>query len=1059
MKNFIPKKMRLGAIFLLFGLGCFSLAQSQITVKGIVVDETKFPLPGVNITLKGAVKGTLSDLKGEFSIEAPNEEAVLYFSFDGYISREIAVGNQTNLIVTLQESSKELNEVVVVGYGTQRKSHLTGSISKIKSESFADAPVSSIEHALQGRIAGVNIQNITSEVGVAPEIRVRGMGSISASNAPLIVIDGYPVVDGLEFVDMQDVESIEVLKDAASAAIYGSRGANGVIIVTTKSGDIKKPKYSVKAFSGFKTPYKLHDMISAKEYVSMIQNEMRLGEEYYGAGNYLYKLTTAERSWGSIDNYTDWQREGLRNVALINNVQLSISGGTKEVKYYLSGSYTGDQGVMINNSFQKFNLRAKMDATLSKYVSAGLNIAPSYTQRETPSTNFIDFYRTYSWLPVKHTEATSEITGQPVGSYAHGRHFNNKYYTDPETGEIFQSSPWGTANNNPRAVMDNEKRLQNDYRTTANAYLTINIIKGLEFKTSNGFYIQYQDKDIYHNADAKSDGDANFATYNNKLYLDLLSENTLNYNTIIGKHEISALLGFTANMTTIKTVGIKGIGFPTDYVPTINAATGFVIEEANNLGEIERKTFTLKEKEALISVLGRVNYSYGDRYLFSASLRTDGSSKFGPENQFGWFPSVAVGWRPSEEAFLKDVNWISQLKLRASYGVTGNNDIVNYAAYDKLSPANYVFGTSGTLTPGLANTSDVLGNKAISWEQTDEYNCGFDFGLFNGRINLTFDYYYAITKSLLYSESALAITGYNKFWNNIGKVRNRGVEIELNTVNIKTKKFEWQTSINIAHNNNRLLELSSGQSELISKGERNEQYIAIVGQPSIQYYGFKTTGIWQTQEEIDAGPVYLEGKTVVPGTLKVEDYYEDGMIDNLDRQALGSPFPDFTWGMTNIFKYAGFELSILLQGSQGGKIFNGDGYYQETKRINKAFTENRWISPDYPGDGKTPHYANANGMLWEYTDYLLEDASYMSLRDVSLSYKFDSKILQKIRISSLRLYASGQNLLYVMGKGYRGINPEARRTSEWYQNPLISGYQRGSFPLQRTVTIGLELNF
>ena len=843
-----------------------------------------------------------------------------------------------------------------------------------------------------------------------------------------------------------------MLKDAASAAIYGSRGANGVILITTKSGNISKAKYSVKVFTGFKQAYKLHDLMDSHDYVRMLYNEEALG----GASP-----TVSEKAWLCIDNHTDWQREALRSVANITNAQFSVSGGKKEAKYYISGSYTGDDGIMINSRYDKFNVRAKVNATLSKYVEIGINMAPSYTKRESPATNFIDFYRTYSWLPVRHTDATAALTGQPVGSYAHGRHFNNLDYTDQD-GNVFTASPWGTNNNNPRCVMDNERRTTQDYRLNTSAYININIVKGLVFRSQNGFYVQYRDNDTYHNANAKSDGDANYALYSNRLRTDLLTENTLSYNATWDKHEFGAMAGFTANKVWTTTAGIKGTGFPTDYIPTINAATDIVITENDGT----RRTYTLKEAELLLSVLARVNYSYGGRYLASVSFRADGSSKFGPENQWGFFPSVSLGWRMSEEEWLKDQSWLNQLKLRGSWGVTGNNDIVNYAAYDKLNAANYTFGSSNTLVAGLANTGSVLGNRRISWEQTNEFDVGFDLSMFKTRVNLSVDYYYSITRSLLFQQPALAITGYTNYWNNIGKVRNQGVEIELTTYNIKNKRLEWQTQINLSTNNNRLLALGDGSERLLSYGERSEVYAAQVGGPSIQYYGYRTNGIWTSQEEIDdflagrpATDVFLVGKTVVPGTLKVVDRDGNGIIDAYDRDVLGSPFPTLTWGMTNTFTFYGFDVSFMLQGVAGVTVLNGDGYYQETKKINKAYTANRFISAEHPGDGKTPTFANGNGMAWELTDYLLQNASYGALKDVTIGYRFNKKQLRPIHLNTIRLYFSAQNLAYVWGKSYKGINPESRYTSNQYSSPLIDGYQRGGFPIQRTYTVGVEIGF
>jgi TonB-linked SusC/RagA family outer membrane protein len=463
-----------------------SMGISQITIKGVVSDKNHEPLIGVSVKLQGTNTGTITDFNGKYSINVPNGKSVLSFSYIGYKTVQKTIEQAATLDVLLEEDTHNIDEIVVVGYGVQKKSHLTGSVSKYKDEKIGELAVSRLDQALQGKIAGVSIQNTTSEAGAAPQIRVRGMGSISASNEPLVVVDGYPVAEGLAFVDMNDVESVEVLKDAASSAIYGSRGANGVILVTTKSGDITKAKYSIKAYTGFKTVYKLHDLMSANEYVDMLLDDQSKG----GTGP-----STAELAWKCIDNYTDWQREGLRDVARITNAQFSVSGGKKEAKYYVSGSYTGDDGIMINSKYDKYNFRAKLDATLSKNVDFGLNISPSYSKKETPATNFIDFYRTYSWLPVRHTAATAAITGQPIGSYAHGRHFNNKDYTDAD-GNVFTASPWGTSNNNPRCVMDNESNFTNDYRITTSAYLNIRLAKGLEFKTSNGYYVQYRENNI-----------------------------------------------------------------------------------------------------------------------------------------------------------------------------------------------------------------------------------------------------------------------------------------------------------------------------------------------------------------------------------------------------------------------------------------------------------------------------------------------------------------------------------------------------------------------------------
>lgn len=1030
---FIHSKWQLLMLLLLFGSPLLLKAQS-IVVTGEVVDNDKLPLIGVSVSIKGTTNGTITDLDGKYSFSVPNSKVTLVFSFIGFVAKEVVVNERSIINVVLTEDVKLLDEVVVVGYGVQKKSHLTGSISKVKTDDLVDISASRIDQALQGKIAGVQINNTTSEAGAAPQIRVRGMGSISASSEPLVVVDGFPVADGLAFVEMSDVESIEVLKDAASAAIYGSRGANGVILITTKQGSVKKPKYTFKASWGVKDTYKLHSIMSAKEYTDERENNLFLNGK---------TLSASEESWRYINNETDWQDEGLR-AAMMKNYQLSVSGGSKEIKYFVSANYTGDEGIMVNSNYEKMGIRAKIDADLNKSVSIGININPSYSIRERPSTGFIDFYRTPSWLPVRHTAETSALTGKPIGTYAHGGDFNNATYTR-EDGTTFVASPWATSNHNPRSLLDNDERSQTDYRLQTSTYVDVKLAKGLTFRTSNGFFVTYMNSEQYVNKDTKKEGDTNQGTYKNRLYIDLLTENTLNYSqTFNKKHEISALAGFTAQRSKTTTAGIVGTAFPTDYIHTLNAATAFSLDE----------TYTFKEEEALMSVLGRFNYSYADKYLLSTSARTDGSSKFGPNNRWGWFPSISFGWRASEELFFKDISWINQLKLRASWGLTGNNDIENYAHTDKLLAANYSLGSSnGTVSPGLANTTSVLGNRSIGWEQSSEYNMGLDFSVLNNRITLAAEYYYSETVAMLFKQSALAFTGYTEYWNNIGNVRNKGWEFELSTRNIITKNFTWETSFNLSTNSNQLLDLGGDQRQ-INKGERNESYLSQVGQKAIQYYGFKSIGVWNSNEEILNNPSHAEDK---PGGLRVQNINGDDQITDADRVVIGDPFPDFTWGMTHTLRYGNFDLSIMMQGVQGIDVLNGDGYYNETKKYNRKYTNNQWINAENPGDGRTP-YQNV-GIKWEMTDYMIEDGSFWAIRDIILGYKLPKKQIKKMKINGLRFYASAQNLYYHFAKNYRGINPEARFTTNQYASPLVEGYQRGGFPMQRTFTFGIDINF
>lgn len=1052
-KNYLLKSLLLLSVLL---IGTAAAHAQKLTVRGVVSDA-EGPLIGVSVVVKDPPPvGTATGIDGSYSITVPSEESVLVFSYVGYKKVEIKVGKQTTINVKMEADAATLDEVVVVGYGVQKKSHLTGSISKIGGEVLADRPVSDIATALQGQIPGLSINNTTSEVGVAPSIRVRGTGSISADSSPLVIIDGYPVPDGLQTLNPSDIQSIEILKDAASAAIYGSRAANGVIMVTTKSGASDKPRYSVKLYQGVKYAYKLHDMLSATEYY-----QWQLREE--GLGGPAAKMQDKAAAWIEQNlGSTDWQREGLRDVASVTNAQFSVQGGKRDIRYYSSASWTRDQGIMLQNQVQKVTFRTKLDANLSKSVTFGVNVSANYQKAERPRNNFIDFYRTPSFLPVYHNALSSALTG--YSGFARGSHFNQMIlpigdpdeYGNPtyyEGSDKKGVSPFNSANNNPRSVMANTTRWSESFQGLANIYLTVDICKGLQFKTSNGVNMRYRPQYSYANKNALKDGTASEATFNSMLYIDLLSENTLNFNRTFGRHDLDILAGYTAESTRVQNVALAGTGFPTDNIQTLNAATIFKLASENNGNGTGTGTFRYPNK-VLESYLGRLSYSYDGRYLLSASIRLDRSSLFAKGQRNAWFPSVSVGWRISEEQFMKEQKVFSNLKLRASYGVTGNNNIDYDAALEVLSAANYPTGDgNGSLRPGAANISTTLANANITWEQTDEYNFGLDAGFVDNKIALTVDGYYSVTRALLFEQPTQSFTGFQSFWNNIGRVRNAGVEIQLDTRQINHKKFEWSTNVNFSLSRNKLLEIG-GEKQVITPGERSESYIARVGEPLIQYYGFKALGVWNNAEEIAANP-HFSGD--VPGGLRLWDADGNGSLNDGDRVALGNPYPDFTWGMTNNFRIGNFDISFLLQGVQGVTVFNGDIFYNESHKYNRAYMKNRWVSDAHRGDGKTPYGKTGYNLM--LTDLGLQDASYLCLRNLTVGYTLPKKAARKIGLSSLRFYLTGNNLLYIWSDDYKGINPESRMTSSQYSSPMIDGYQRGGFPLTSSVTFGIDLNF
>lgn len=953
----------------------------------------------------------------------------------------------------------------MIGYGVQKKSSLTGAIVKYKNQNLDEAPVSRIDQALQGKIAGLNVQNVSSEAGAAPRINIRGISSLNAGGSPLIVIDGLPVPDGLSFLNPADIESIEVLKDAASASIYGSRGASGVILVTTKRGVTNKPKYNFKYSAGQKKDYMRYDIMTTTEYVGMLFDEMLLKTKDTSVVQSTNVVADGDRASYIIESLlrkgesTDWQSQCLRP-GQFSNLQLSASGGSKEIRYFVSGGYQTDGGMQYKSNYDKLNIRTRIDADLSKKVKLTVNVNPSYAKKVSPSQNFTNFWRSPTWLPVEHTDLTAamvntnpQYAGILAGDFAHPRHFSGLKYTGTmPDGTTWTSpttsNPSGSAQQNPRSDILRSDITSNEYRLQSSAELSVELMKGLIFKTMGANLINYTNGLSFYEREFSSEGSNNIGVFINNKYTDLLSENTLNYVKSSKKHDVAMLLGFTSQTTKIQNQQTTGIDFPSDDIRTLNSASQ--IDKTGTTG--------INNQIGLLSYLGRVNYAYDDKYLLSVSYRTDGSSYFASGKKWGKFPSVSGGWVISKEKLFRNIDWLTTMKLRSSFGVSGNNRIVDFAFLDLLYGANYTYGSgTGVTSPGLVSSSSYLSNPNITWESTNQHNYGLDLALFRNRVSLTLDVYKSETDRLLLQQSAMAFTGVPQFWNNLGKLENKGFELELTTRNFQKKDFIWTTSANISHNKNKLLQLGT-EAFLLNQGERTEVYRNKVGDPLVVFYGFKTNGVWLSQADITkSGLTSSLPNMFVPGGLKIVDVNGDNKIDNNDRTSIGSPYPDFTWGITNNFKFKGFDFNFVLQGVQGGKLINGDPNYNESRRTIRVYNQNRWISPAYPGDGKTPY--SSNGFNWMLTDYVVEDASYYALREVNLGYTLPKSILKNLRTSSTRLYMSAQNLYFHTARGYRGLNPEGRFNNGAYSSVLIDGYQRGTFPIPQTIVAGIDINF
>ncbi|GAA4848821.1 TonB-dependent receptor [Algivirga pacifica] len=1003
---------RLLACLLLYCLNATAIAQSsnQVISGKVLSSDTNEPLPGVNIRIKDTIKGVVSDFDGAFTLEvAPGE--ILQFSYIGYETQEVTVDNQTSLTISLVQDLEQLEEVVVIGYGTQKKSHLTGSISKVENEMLDQIPTARVDEALIGQVSGVNIQMTNPQAGAAPTIRVRGVGSIKASSEPLVVVDGV-VVNGdfLASIDMTDVASVEVLKDASSAAIYGSRGGNGVIMITTKSGQAGKTKFSFNSYYGQKyIPVKKDFLPSLADW----EAQVLASDGDTGRLEYIKALGTE----------TNWQ-EVMFDGGSVQNYSLSASGGSENTKFRVSGGYMSDDGVLLTDSYNKLNFRLNLDTKLNDRVSVGIKLNPSYTQKRLFPIGVHDALRQSPWLPLYHDEHTIQFVDRnkypdvKVGDYAMERHFDNHPdYTNIST----------TSNASPLAKVLERDRRENTLKVFTNANVKVKLAKGLNFKTSIGGDYMSRVRDYWTGTKADRRGasraELQYRTYNN---LHWVNDNVLTYNLEVGDHEMNAVAGMSFEKWQYESSEVLGTGYEFDYIRTINAAS--VIAEGDGV----------KSAVALQSFFGRVNYAFQGKYLASVSARTDGSSKFGSDYRYGFFPAFSLGWRVNEEGFLKNSDLISNLKARFSYGTTGNNSGIGpYDHLGLLSPGSAVMD-GGIVTSFYPNN---IASPELRWEKQLEINPGVDFGFLDNRIYGSFDWYQRTSDDLLLPQPIPSVTGFSETTVNMGTVENRGVEIELGVHLITNKDYSWTISGNLSQNKNTLVDFA-GVDDLISivDSKRPAEWIASVGQPISSFYGYVM--------EKEIAPEYLKNSLYPVGgqsqDVYVKDLNGDGEITPDDRTILGSPYPDLVWSVSNTFKVRDIDFSFMFQGSHGAEVRNMDPQY-----VNNQFSGNQDYNDEFPDADKVVQRI--------FTDDIVQDASFIALRSLNLGYTMPKAWVNKIGAEKLRFYFSGQNLLYLMSEEYSSFNPEG--INQGQDNPLTYGYQRGAAPIPRSYTVGLNLEF
>lgn len=1042
-------------------LSQIGFAQTPIT--GTVTDGTTGEtLAGATLQVKGTTTGATTDAQGKYRLTVPAGGTTLVVSFIGYQPLDIAIANRSVVDAKLTSSDNALSEVVVVGYGVQNRRDVTTAIGSVRAKDLANQPVSSFDQAIAAKIAGVQVLQTSGAPGAALSVRVRGTGSISAGNDPLYVIDGIPLsrdtkfatgstntqfpdnpINVLSTINTDDIESIEVLKDASAAAIYGSRGSNGVVLLTTKRGKEGKTIISYDSYVGVQQVTKKLDLLNAYEYATLnaegrnnayidrnptakITDPTSVREKLAGSPSTVIppQIVPYLNNTPGLTN-TDWQDAIFRSTPIQNHT-LSVSGGKDNVRFYVSGNYLDQRGVVINSGFKRYSARANLDIKSGR-LSVGVNLNPTYAQHDL-------------------IKGEGPYLGEGVVGLALQIPPIWPVY-NADGSYNFDGNGWGygtTSLLNPVAIASEVSDKLSQLRLLSNIYAQYEIAKGLTYRLNVGVDVNSFQRDYFRPStleirDAKGPSvPTGFSRA--QQFVDWLVENTLNYNRSFGRHNFSALAGFTSQKDRRRANELTATNFPNDLVQTLNA------------GQVTSGSSDLQEW-SLLSYLGRVQYDYDGKYLLSAAVRSDGSSRFGAANRYGYFPSVSAGWNVSQEPFLKSSTWLSDLKIRASYGSTGNFQIPNYGSVSLLNYQNYVLGAE-TIVSGLAPGNSA--NPNLRWEKTAMLDVGFDASFFRNRLNLTVDYYNANTSDLLLNVPVPRASGFSTELQNIGKVNNQGVELTLGTRQT-FGKLGWMASANVAANRNTVRALGpSGDPIIVSGGVAGAQFITRIGEPIGQYWTMQYDGVFKTQAEVDA---YPHTATTRPGDFRFIDTNGDKKIDfSNDRTTTGSYFPKFTFGFNTSFTFAGFDLAATVQGSQGSKILNliRRYIYNEEGNGNQfRGALDRWQSEANPGDG-LHNRANRlqTGSNGEISTWHIEDGSYVRIRTLTLGYSLPTPLLSTLHLSRARLYVSAQNP-FTFTK-YTGFNPEVSSRPD---SALSPGEDYGTYPLPRTTSVGVNLSF
>ena len=994
-----------------------------ITVSGQVTDDTGEGLPGVNIVVKETSRGAVTDIDGNYRIVAPLAESVLVFTFVGYLTQEIVVGNQQEINVELVSDVTSLDEVTVVGYGTQKKRDLTGSVVSLKSEDLTlGGTVSNVAQSLQGRAAGVMVTQNSKAPGGSMSVRIRGSNSISSTNEPLYVVDGFPTVNGAD-INPNDIASLEVLKDASATAIYGARAANGVILITTKRGEAGENKISYDGYVGVQRVRNPFDMLAGQQYMRLAND---LYQEIEGQENIQNGVYTASQLQSEVN--TDWIEETTRQ-GVVQNHNIQFKGGSEKTRVLTSLGYFDQQGVLKNTDFSRVSGRINIDQEVNDYVRAGASL---FAQRENSN------YKVYDGNILNSNVLYSILTYDPTVPV---------YNTDGSFGR-----PPGGKGDNPLANLVgriNDKQLD---KLNGNMFVEIEPIEGLTARIRGGIETVHNAQGSYlPRSTYQGSIDNGVASVYQYTFNHQLLDGWITYAKTIGDiHSLNVLAGYSYEKRSSESQNVQVKDFSTDLF------------SFNNLGAASTITGVSsgKTENLLTSFFGRVNYSLMDKYLFTFTLRTDGSSRFGENNRWGTFPSGSFAWRLSDEAFIQDLGLFTDLKFRAGYGKTGNDQVGNYASYALISNTHVTFD-GATNTAGTHLSQSTPENSSLKWETTSQYNAGFDMSFFEARLALTIDGYFKKTTDLLIRKNLPSYSGFTSGQSNVGSIENKGLEFDITSRNL-VKELRWDTKLNFAFNRNKVLSLGGESDILITSskpvGNVSEEQFAIVseGEPLGSLYGYVYEGV------IQEGEAYAPQPNAQPGDPRFADVNKDGAITSADRTIIGSANPDFIFGITNSFYYKNFDLSIFINGSQGNDLLNMSRMNLEWQRTTEAL--DRWTpentNTDIPRNGF--YYSQYGGYI---NSHFIEDASFVRLRNLTLGYTLpvNGKIVE-----SCRLYFMAENLLTLTQ--YSGWDPEVD-TKRYENDPLVknsgnsqtanagAGLDFNSYPSMQSFTFGLNVTF